>query len=629
MISNLVFIFDVNDLDAIPKSILNNSKNKIFSFSSDTHEILSSKKLNHELADNILNKNDRLEIFDKCLGYFSWDSEIPSNDLVFEGVNLLKLFDSHELHSLLMPVLINFITIKRIIEKEKPSEIVCSNISSKFIQSLVQNTEIKIQIFKNTLKNDLLWDNISINYNIGKIPLSLNLSKKNYLTIKKFTESVMGISSNFWLDCKNSKKSIVLLEFNTELFSNLLDNLKNYDGNIILVNQRRSALWSKKAINAVKKSNCKILNSDKILTKNDKKIISQLSEEYSKKFNFFWNNSQIFENFFQIEGLSFWDIIKDTFVKNYDAKLFNFISIIQTIKILFENMDIRCIVSLNEIGETEKAFLEFNKNRIPSIVLEHGFVERDNQTKIYDKIPAGILDFQNKLGVWGISKKKYLINEYAIDPSKILVTGSPRHDDFFNSRLIKKQSKETTILLTPNPITQISGLSNSDLELKFENTIRKIILILKEFKNCKLIVKLHASQLPHNKKIKSLINQIDSNILVYQSVPVIDTINRSDIVIVVSPESFGTSTMLLESMILGKPTMNIILDNNIPNYHHIEQNAVYTISYNDNLLNCLKKILLDEEFKSEIIKNADIFVSNFLANPGNASKEFSKILKSF
>lgn len=625
MISNLIFIFDVTDLDTIPELILNDSRNKIFSFSSDTDKILSSKKLNHELADNILNKNDRLEIFDKCLDYSSWDSEISSNDLVFEGVNLLKLFDSHELHSFLMPILIKFITIKRIIEKEKPTGIVCSNISSKYVQSLIQNT--KIQIFENNLKSDLLWDKISINYNFGKIPLSFNLSKKNYLTIKKSTESIMGVFSNFWLDCKNSKKSIILLEFNTELFSSLLNNLKNYDGNVILVNQRRSALWSKKAINAVKKSNCKILNSDKILNKNDKKKISQLSKEYSKKFKLFWNNSQIFEKFFQIEGSSFWDVIQDTLVKSYDAKLFNFISIIQTIKILFETMNIRCIVSLNDVGETEKAFLEFNKNKIPSIVLEHGFIERDSQTKIYDK--KEYLQFRDKLGVWGISKKKFMIDEYNIDSSKIIVTGSPRHDDFFNSRLVKKPSKEIIVLLAPNPITQISGLSNSDLESKFENTIRKIILILKEFKNIKPIVKLHASQLPHNKKIKSLINQIDSNIPVYQSTPVIDTINNSDIVIVVSSESFGTSTMLLESMILGRPTMNIILDKDIPNYNHIKQNAVYTISYNDNLINCIKKMLFDEQFKNGIIENADIFVSNFLTYPGYASKEFSKILKSF
>ncbi len=82
-------------------------------------------------------------------------------------------------------------------------------------------------------------------------------------------------------------------------------------------------------------------------------------------------------------------------------------------------------------------------------------------------------------------------------------------------------------------------------------------------------------------------------------------------------------------MILGKPTMNIILDDDIPQYSHIKQNAVYTISYNDNLENCMKKILFDVKFKNKIIQNADTFVSNFLNYRGRASEEFAKILKSF
>ena len=183
--------------------------------------------------------------------------------------------------------------------------------------------------------------------------------------------------------------------------------------------------------------------------------------------------------------------------------------------------------------------------------------------------------------------------------------------------------------MAPNPISEISGFSNSDLESKFDKTIKKIILILKQFENIKLVVKLHASQLPHNKKIKSLVNKIDPNISIIQSSSIITTINKSDIVIVLSSESFGTSTMLLESMILGKPTMNIILDKDIPHFDHIKQNTVYTISYNDNLMNCIKKILFDEKFKNEITHNADIFVSNFMAFPGNASAKFAQILKSF
>jgi len=625
--SKLVFISDVTDIDIIPESILNNSTNKIFSFTLDAHKALDLKKINHDLADDILDKNERLKIFDKCLDFFSWHSEIPSKDLELDGVNLLKLFDSHEFHSFLMPILIKFVTIKRIIEKEKPTLIICSSFLSKFVQSLIQNTEIQIQLFSNTLKNDLLWDKISINYNFGKIPISFNLSKKNYQKMKKLAESILGFSSNIWLDDRNSKKSIVLLEFNTELFSNLLNHLKNFDGNVILVNHRRSALWSKKAIDAVKKSNCKILNSEKFLNSDAKLEISKLSDEYSRKLKNFWNNSQIFEKFFQIEGFSFWEVIKDIFVNSYNEKLPNFIFMIKTTKILFERMDIRCIVSLNEVGETEKSFLEFNKNKIPSILLEHGFVERDTQTKFFDRLDY--LHFRDKLGVWGKTKKNFMINEYDVDPSRIIITGSPRHDDFFNSRLVKKSSKEITILLAPNPITEISGFANTNLELEFEKTIKKIFLILKKFDNVKPIVKLHATQLLHNTKIKLLINKIDSTIPVYQSTPIIETINNSDIVIVISSESFGTSTMLLESMILGKPTMNVILDDNIPQFSHIKENAVYTISYNDDLESCIKKILFNEKFKNEITQRADEFVSNFLDNGGHASEKFAKILKSF
>jgi len=625
--SQLIFLSDITDFDVIHESILLNSDNKIFSFDLDVHKKLDSKKIIHNLADTILNKHERLKIFDCCIEFLHWHSKIHVKDFEFEGVNLLKLSDSHEFHSFLMPVLIKFVSIKKIIEEEKPKKIICSSLLSSIVNLLVQGTDIKIQFFQNDLKNNLLWDKISINYNFGKIPISLKLSKKNYLKMKKLFESLMGYFSNFWLDLQNPQKSIVLLEFNTELFSNLLNHLKNYDGNVILVNHRRSALWSKKAIDAVKKSNCKILNSDKILSNHDKSKISKLSEEYSRKLENFWNNSPFFENFFQIEDLSFWEVIKDVFIKSYNEKLTNFILLIQTIKILFENMDIRCIASLNEVGETEKAFLEFNKNKIPSILLEHGFVERDNQTKRFDKVEY--LRFKDKLAVWGNVKKNFMIDEYGIESEKIIVTGSPRHDDYFNSKIDQKMSKEITVLLAPNPITEISGFANTKLELKFEQTMKDLFSILNKFENIKLIVKLHATQLNYNKKIKHFLNKIDSTIPVYQSTGIIETINKSDIVIVISPENFGTSTMLLESMILGKPSMNIILDDEIPQFSHIKQNAVFTISSNDNLDSNVKKILFDEKFKNEIKKNANTFLTNFLDYKGNASEEFAKILKSF
>ncbi len=626
MVTTLVLLSDITDLDVMPDSILCEQANKIFSFELDLHKKLNSKNIKHELADNLLDTNERLQIFDKSIEFLSWHSKLPSNDLEFHGVNLLKIFDSHEFHSYLIPVLIKLITIKRIIKNEKPKKIICSSLLYDMINLLIKDSDIDLEFFQNDQQKNLLWDKISIKYNLHGIPLSFNLSKNHYLKLKKLFESIVGLFSNFWLDPTNFQKSIVLLEFNTELFSELLLNLKNYDGNIILVNQRRSAVWNKKAIDTVKKSNCKILNFDKILSNEEKSEIPSLTKEYLHRFEKFWKNSEIFEKLFQIENLSFWEIIKETILSSYNEKLSYYILLILSVKNLFSTMDVRCIACLNEIGETEKAFLEFNKNKLPSILLEHGFIERVDETKRFDKVMY--VDFRDKIAVWGNEKKKYLINEYGISPERIIVTGSPRHDNYFKSRMNKKKSKNITVLLTPNPITPVSGLGNTNLELKFEESIREIILILKKFKNVKIIFKLHQIQIKHNQDIKSLIKEIDNGIPIYSSTSVVDSVNMSDLVIVISSESFATSTMLMESMILGKPTMNIVLDKNIPQFLHVKDNAILTISDENNLEENIKKFLFDENFQNELVANADEFLKKFLSNRETASEVFASLLKS-
>ena len=102
-----------------------------------------------------------------------------------------------------------------------------------------------------------------------------------------------------------------------------------------------------------------------------------------------------------------------------------------------------------------------------------------------------------------------------------------------------------------------------------------------------------------------------------------------DAVLVLTPEIHATPTMLLESMILEKPTMNIYFDKIIPEYTHVKNNAVFTVTNNDNLENNLKKFLFDENFQKTLQKNADNFLNHFLINHGTASEKFASILKSY
>ena len=625
--TKIVLIDSILDFNVISQVLLQNKDAKFFSFTLEVHKRLESDKIIHQIADNLLTQEERLQLSDKGVEFLSWYSHISSNDLKFEGVNLLKIFDTHEFNSYLKPIIVKFLTVKRIIEKEKPTKIICSNLLSNIVQSVIDKSNIETEFFHDNIEQKLLWDIITIKYNLGPIHVSFNLSKNNYLKIKKFVESVLGFFYGFWLDYNSSKKkSIIILEFNSEYFSTFLHAMKNYDGNVILVNRRRSAVWSKKAIDTIKKSGCKVLNFDNVLKEKEKYNINSLTVEYLKKLENFWENS-FFNSFFQIENCSFWNVIKEIIMKKYSEKLPEFILLILNAKYIFENFDVRCIVSLNEVGETEKAFLEFNNKQVSPILLEHGFVERIARTKRYDVV-GGYKYFNDKIAVWGNMKKEYLIKEYNIDPNRIIVTGSPRHDDYFNSRIEKKQ-KEIIVLLAPHPISDISDYSITDLKQKFEKTIKEIIAILKKFDNVKIIVKLHQIQLKHNLEIYSLIKKIDKSIPVYSAVSVIKTINLSDAVIVITTENNGMSTILLESMILGKPTMNIILDDEIPEYRYVKDKAVLTISCNSNFEKHFKNILFDADFRKELIHNADTFVDEFMSYRGNASDKFASILKSF
>ena len=123
MASKVLLIGNVSDIDIISDEILQDEHTKIFSFDLDVHEKLVSKKITHNMADNLLNQEQRMNIFDKLIEFRSWHSNLPSNKIKYENVNLLKLFDSNEFLQSISSKIINSIIIHKIIETEKPSKV--------------------------------------------------------------------------------------------------------------------------------------------------------------------------------------------------------------------------------------------------------------------------------------------------------------------------------------------------------------------------------------------------------------------------------------------------------------------------------------------------------------------------
>ena len=81
--------------------------------------------------------------------------------------------------------------------------------------------------------------------------------------------------------------------------------------------------------------------------------------------------------------------------------------------------------------------------------------------------------------------------------------------------------------------------------------------------------------------------------------PIAELIQSSQLVITITPEGWAPSTIILESMVMGIPIMNIVLDEKLYEFEYIQQNAVIAISDDSDLDNKIKQIVSDQRVRNE------------------------------
>ena len=626
MEKTLIFFNSNQEFANISKNELKNAT--IYSFNIYTHKFLDEKNINHTIAETYLSKEDHEHIFRTTISFWNWykDKSI-SKFLNYEDVNLLNVLDTNELHQVLVREIYSFLTIKRIIEKEKPEKIICSSHFSEMINS-ISDYKINLNIFDESNHDFLLvWDKILLRFNVGKTPISIPIPRKTYTKIKNSVESFLGSLFNLWFNPKNKNESILFVEFNPLQYVNLLENLEDFNGNLVFLNMRRSAMWNLASVKILKKFNCKIITPSKFLTKNEKDEAVTLCKKYLKELDELWSNSEILKKIFSIEKKSFWNSIHDVLLYTYKRRLQEYLELIIFSKKFLNTVKPNCILSLNVLGETEKAILEVNKNQIDSILLEHGGTNYVPEISIYD-ISNMYPIFNDKIALWGNIQKNYLTNVRNISNEKILVTGSPRHDSFFNKQPTTSHSHEKIILLTPQVVQEYNAQTDTNTYLRLEKLLRNLFLELSFFPNVKLIVKMHPTLDPGNEYVKNLIHKINPDVKIYHSEPIIDIIELCDVMININTEFFP-STVIYEGLIFKKPILNIHTMDTYYNFEFIRDNALLNISDQDNLHEHLEKLLFDKNFSKKLINNGQNHLEKYFANPGSASKELARILKSF
>ena len=592
----------------------------------ETHKKLVDSNTKHELLDNYLQKKERLELYDFVLSKYTWYENLSRKpDFEFNNINILSLMSSLEFHEFVLTVLIKLFSIKNIISNKSPNEIFVSTKFLKYVK-LVQDKN-KIHTFDSNLNNEksFLTNKIELRFNILSKPCTFYISKKNYSSLKKIYENFFCKINNLWLDKKTSKEIILLVEFNTSAYEEMIRTLSKSKKQVVVLNRRRSAIWNKNSIGILKSNNVKILDPEKFFDLHTDPEFALEHKRLNENLHELWKSKELF-SIFSVKEISFWPLIKDRLKKIYDYRLDDYLKFIFQSRNFLTQLNIKKIICLGESGETENVLLQSVENDVDSILLQHSFLRYNPELK---KLQWKYED-QNMLGLtckkfflWGNSDLNYFLENSKIQKDQLIISGSPRHDQFLQIKSSTNSHTTKNILITLSPISERSGLGDTNLIIKYNYFLEKILKILNEFNDLKITVKLHPGENPHNSiLIDFLKNQ--SNITVFQIKNPNELIKKSDLMINISPELYDSSTIMLEGLLLRKPVIQLSLDDELSKVEPLKS-PIIQISEIEHFEQVISKIINDEIYRKEIIEQISNKLNDYLSFQGNSSAKFLEI----
>ncbi len=587
-----------------------------------SHKFLKQLNIDHEIGEYLLTEEDKKIIdqmtLDATINWYNNKKLEPF--LTFKDVNLGRFIELELLHYFLS-LYRNAITILKIFEKEKPVTVVTSSHLNDFVKKICVKQSINFFEISETNQPLLYADKINIKFNLGGRPISFHISRNNYLNIKKIAQKFINIFLNFSPDYNSTQESILLTEFHTTVFDDLLKELSKSKKNILLLNQRRPSIWNLKSFNIIKNSNCKIIDLnhfEKFLTSQSKTQIHTFMINLSEM----WNLDSLFEEFFKINSISLWDSIKKSFIKTCNQRFEESIHRLSLLEKLFEKINISVILEWAETGQEEQELLYLaKKQQIPTLMLQHNLFSSSKMWENYDRFVIGLshLFLSDKQIIWDqLTKTQFLST--GISKDNLLSVGSPKHDKFFNC--VSNPSKNIILLATTAPTHISIEMTPFDAQVKFENFIREVCRVCKNFPDKQLIVKPHP-QADYYTNITALIGEIDPTIPIIYDANLVELIDSCDLLI-----TFNNSTIALESVMLNKPTISLQFEKWAEKDNIVSTNTLLSISKLEEVENGIKKMLYDKNTQKIYQKNCKDFLDKFM-NRGTASKELAKILDTY
>jgi len=594
----------------------------VYSLDYESHKLLERKKITHKIGEDVLTSTDFDAIDLSAINCTKNCFESYKEILTIENIFLAELFE-HELFFYLIRQFLNVHVILKVLEKEYTETVIDFTNVGDYVKKITNFKKIKHIHFGIIKPPGLYHDNVRINFNLSKIPINFELSRKTFSRIKKpiqrLTSEIYDLEPN-----SQNKKNILLLNFDPLQYEELLMEFKKENINFLLLNLRKPAITNKKSLDIIKNSKSKIVDLNKF-SKFVKSDIFYAQKNLQNIIEKIFNDDSSFEKLFSVHKFSFWSSIKDQFRDICTSRFQESTERLFLFKKLFSTFDIDTIFVWVEVGQEEKECILMGKFfSIKSVMLQHG---RYQTSKKWDKFARFLAYFSSSLLtdkqiIWGEITKQYALS-HNHSSNNVLIGGSPRHDKFFNlsSRKNKKTGK---ILLATTGTMYISADScTTGSQTKYDEYFKEVYRIVKSLPEKKLVVKPHPGPLL-TKYVENLVNEIDPSITVIRNTDLHELINECEVLI-----TFNNSTTALEAISLNKPVISLQTESWANEDDIAQAGAVVSIS---NIKDCekeIKKILFDTLFRKQQMDKGSNFLRKYMSNPGKASKSVAEIFKNF
>ena len=605
----------VNSTSTLSKiNELKNNFQKIISFDLESDRLLTDNLINHEISENFFPAEESKSIDSACLDFCQWYNENNGNTLLsYNGINLGSLFRV-EFNNFLIPFLKNFIILIKIVRNFPDVNFLCSSTIYQILSKLTKNVQsLEEKSFEFQLTQD------KIQYNVTN-SISLKVSKENFQKLKKISEIVTSvfIKNNYG---KTNEKSFAMIEFDPVKYETIFLESTKFKEKIFLYNRHRPIIYNRKSFKILKnshvipyitsKNSSKYSESDMALTKN--KIL--------KDSQTFFQNDEIFNSFFQFQGMPFWQSLKPFLIHFFNKKISDSISEIEHAKKFLLDKKPSVVILLSENGVTEQIMLKLaRKFSIPTVLLQHGIMLDNPSAENYNKILGGSLPVNStKFFVWGnTSAKCALQSTYSND--KIETVGSPNIDRFFLQKKNVVKKSNTVLLLATGPRDQQSVGHNVNEWNKYENLIKKICSVVSKH-NLDLIIKRHPDMAELD--FSEDISQEFPSIKILKHEEILDLLLLSKIVI-----SVGISSSIFEAQILEKPVISVIVDHDVYGSPKSISQSCFETKINDFEEN-FSKLVNDSQSYQQVVQNANNELKENINNIGQSAKKILDNLKNF